>query len=211
MKRTKRVARERERQGAGSDRRDHLVDTALRLFNRNGFHATGIDTILAESGVAKMTLYKHFRTKEELIIAALRHREAEWLGWFDRTVRRLGRTPRDRLLAVFDALGRWIRGEDAGGAAFCGCPFINVAGEYADPKHPVHAVATGLKRQVVAYVTALAREAGASDPETLGRQLCLLAEGAVVHAHVAGDAKAAKRAKGAAEVLIAAALRRPRA
>lgn len=188
-----------------SDRRAHLVETALKLFYRNGFHATGIDTVLAESGVAKMTLYKHFKTKEDLIIAALKHGEEAWMKWFSLTVERLGRTPRGRLLAVFDALGRWFRCEGTGDTEFCGCTFINVAGEYTDPRHPVHAVAAAQKRRVRAYLTGLARAAGARDPAALGQHLALLAEGAVVQAHVAGDRGAAARAREAAAVLVGAA------
>ena len=85
-------------------RRDHLVDTALEMFCRDGFHATGIDKILAHAGVAKMTLYNHFRSKDELILAALRRRDEKFRNWFMRAVERLGKTPRNRLLAIFDAL-----------------------------------------------------------------------------------------------------------
>ena len=187
-----------------SDRRDQLVATALRLFRRHGFHATGIDTILAQSGVAKMTLYKHFRTKDDLIIAALRHRDAAWVEWFRTTVEKSARTPRQRLLAVFDALDRWFRCDGTGEQEFCGCAFINVAGEYADPTHPIHVAAAEHKRRVTAYVTDLARAAGAADPLALGRHLSLLAEGAIVQAHVAGDLHAARHARKAAELLIAA-------
>ena len=81
-------------------RRDHLIDTAIRLFNENGYHATGIDKILAESGVAKMTLYKHFKSKDELILAALARRDRYWREWFEGTLERRAETPRGRLIAV---------------------------------------------------------------------------------------------------------------
>ena len=71
-------------------RRDHLVETAIRLFNRDGFHATGIDTILSEAGVAKMTLYKHFKSKDDLIVAALRRRDERWMTWFRGELKRRG-------------------------------------------------------------------------------------------------------------------------
>ena len=80
-------------------RRDHLVDTALELFIRDGFHATGIDKILAESGVAKMTLYKHFKSKDELILSALRRRDERFRNWFMRAVESRAQAPRQRLLA----------------------------------------------------------------------------------------------------------------
>ena len=88
--------------------RERLVQTAVRLFYRHGFHATGIDRILNEAGVAKMTLYKHFRTKEELILAALRHRHEQWMKWFVTRTEQLTPDPRRRLLSAFDALGEWF-------------------------------------------------------------------------------------------------------
>ena len=88
-----------------STRRDHLVDTALKLFARGGFHATGIDTILAEAGVAKMTLYNHFRSKEELILAVLRRRDELFRNWFVKRVEQQADQPRQRLIAMFDVLG----------------------------------------------------------------------------------------------------------
>jgi AcrR family transcriptional regulator len=184
-----------------SSRRDHLVDTAVALFGRHGFHATGIDRVLRESGVAKMTLYKHFRSKDELILAVLRRRDERFRNWFVRAVERRGRTPRARLLALFDALGEWFAGPD-----FWGCTFINASAEFGDPDHPIHAAAAEHKRLVLGYVRGLAEAAGAPDPEALARQLMLLAEGAIVIAQVSGEAGAAAEARGAAEVLIAAAL-----
>ena len=83
-----------------SDRREHLLDTALSLFGTEGFHATGIDKILASAGVAKMTLYNHFRSKDELILAALRRRDERFRHWFVREVEHRAATPRDRLLAA---------------------------------------------------------------------------------------------------------------
>ena len=86
-----------------SSKRDLLINTALELFSREGFHATGIDRILSESGVAKMTLYNHFKSKDELILAALRRRDETFRNWFMRTVEASAETPRGRLLASFDA------------------------------------------------------------------------------------------------------------
>ncbi len=106
-------------------RRDHLVDTALEMFCRDGFHATGIDKILAQAGVAKMTLYNHFRSKDELILAVLRRRDERFRRAFVRAVERRASAPRDRLLAIFDALGEWFCRND-----FTGCTFINASAEY---------------------------------------------------------------------------------
>ncbi len=127
-----------------SPRRDHLVDTALRLFYRDGFHATGIDKILAESGVAKMTLYKHFKSKDELILAAVRRRDEQIRNWLMRAAERRARAPRDRLLALFDALEEWFRSDD-----FSGCMFINASAEFGRCDDPIHAAAAEHKRLVL--------------------------------------------------------------
>lgn len=180
-----------------SNRRDHLIDTALDLFYREGFHATGIDRILSKSGVAKMTLYNHFKSKDELILAALRRRDETFRNWFMRAVERRARSPRERLLALFDVLGDWTREP-----GFSGCMFINAAAEYGDCDHPVHAIAAEHKRLMIAYIRGLAEQAGADAPERLAERLDLLMEGVIVIAQLCGKADAADTARGAAEVLI---------
>jgi AcrR family transcriptional regulator len=192
-----------------SDRREQLVSTALRLIYQGGIHATGIDTILAESGVAKMTLYKYFRTKEELVVAALRKWSDTWHEWFGREVTGRSVDPRERLLAVYDAIGIFIHNGGPWAALtdrFSGCPFINAAGEFSDAAHPIHALGAEHKRRTLGFIENLARQAGARDPSALASSLALLAEGAVVMAHAAGVADAAERARRAAQILIASEL-----
>ena len=184
-----------------SKRRDHLVQTALRLFQRDGFHATGIDRIVSESGVAKMTLYKHFKSKDELILAALRRRDEEFRNWFMRSVESRGFTPRERLVAIFDVLEEWFADPQ-----FKGCTFINASSEFGDKDDPVHATCAEHKGLVLGFVRDLAAAAGAKDPSDLAMGLTMLMEGAVVMAHVAGETDAARRARQSAEVLIAKAL-----
>ena len=103
-----------------STKRENLIETARRLFYRDGFHRTGIDAILAEAGVAKMTLYKHFKSKDELILATLRLRDERFRNSFMKAVEQRAEKPADRLLAVFDVLEEWFRTDE-----FCGCLFIN--------------------------------------------------------------------------------------
>jgi AcrR family transcriptional regulator len=174
-----------------------LVDTALNLFSRYGFHATGIDRILSESGVAKMTLYKHFKSKDELILAALRRRDELHRNWFMREVERLAAAPRDRLVALFTALEAWFQSDE-----FTGCCFINATAEYGDKDDPIHAAAAEHKRLIRAYILELAEAAEVKDSEELTDQLMLLMEGAIVSAQVTGDAAPAQQARSAAEVLI---------
>ncbi len=182
-------------------RRDQLIDTALDLFNRNGYHATGIDRILAESGVAKMTLYNHFGSKDGLIQAALTRRDARWRAWFRDAVARRAETPRGRLLAVFDALDEWFARPD-----FHGCMFIRAAGEYAALDDPIHAGAAAHQRLVLAELRELAAAAGARRPARLAREMMLLALGAMIATQVNGPVGAGQTAKKAAAVLIENAL-----
>ncbi len=181
-----------------SPKRDHLVETALELFCRDGFHATGIDKIVAESGVAKMTLYKHFKSKDELILAALHRRDETFRNGFMRDIERLGKTPGERLLAIFDVLEEWFRGRN-----FTGCTFINASAEFARPDDPIHAAAAEHKRLVLAYMVELTTAAEAKDPEALAQGLMLLMEGAIVMAYVAGQSDSAAQAKKTAKILLA--------
>jgi len=180
-----------------SAKREHLIDTALEVFNRHGFHATGVDRIIEESGVARMTLYKHFKSKDDLILAALRRRDERFRTWFARAVERRGETPRNRLLAIFDALDEWFSSK-----SFSGCMFINASAEFADPADPIHRTAAEHKNLMLRYIRDIAEAAGAVDPDELADGLMLLMEGAIVMRYVAGDKTAAARAKTAAEALL---------
>ena len=186
-----------------SEKREQLIDTALRLFARHGYRATGIDTILAEAGVAKMTLYHHFKSKDELIVAALRRRDDEWREWFMGRVSKRATTPRGRLLAVFDVLEEWFRARD-----YHGCSFGQAATEFRDPKHAVHKMASEHKQQLLAYFRELAAAAGAKDSELLAQQIGLLVEGAVIHMEVFPEPEVARIAAAAAEKLVDEALKK---
>jgi AcrR family transcriptional regulator len=186
---------------AESQRRTQLIETALRLFYRNGFHATGIDKLLAEAGIAKMTLYKHFGSKDALILECLAERDRLFRAWFESEIDRRGKTGRDRLLAVFDILEAWFKSRD-----FHGCLFINAAAEHAPTEDPVHQAAGAHKREVRRILERVAKEAGASDPGRLAGQIHMLMEGATVLAQVAGDNRAAADGRRAASALIDVAL-----
>ncbi len=179
-----------------SPKRDHLVDTAAILFQRDGFHATGIDTILAEAGVAKMTLYNHFKSKDELIVAALEVEGARYIAWL-RTRADRAEEPGERLLAIFDALEEWFENE-----GFNGCVFMKAACEYGPVNDPVHVAAAAQKRAVFDYMLENAQAARLKDPRNLAQQLLLLHEGAIAVAHEFGAPIAARQAKRAAAVII---------
>ena len=184
-----------------SPKRDQLIDTALDLFSREGFQGTGIDRILAESGVAKMTLYNHFKSKDELILAVLRRRDETFRNWFMREVERRGSSPRNQLLAIFDVLEEWFSEGDYGG-----CLFINATAEFGDRTDSVRGSCAEHKKLVIDYLIGLSSKAGAADPEELAFSLNLLADGAIVTAQVFGMPEAARRARKAADILICAAL-----
>lgn len=181
--------------------RERLIDTALELFNRQGYRATGIDGLLAEAGCAKMTLYNQFGSKEGLIRAALEARDARWRTWLRNRVEALAASPRERLLAVFDALEEWFRRPE-----FRGCLFAKAAAEYPELADPVHRAAAGHQRELLAYLRGLAADAGVPRPARLARALMLLVQGAITVTQVNGPVGAAETARRAAQALIAEAL-----
>ena len=182
---------------ARASKREELIQTATRLFSEHGFHATGIDMILRESGLAKKTLYNHFRSKDELIYAVLQHYDGLARNHFIRETEELAQTPRERLIALFDVARNWFDQKD-----FYGCMFINAIGEYSGEDTRIRRICKEYKRLMREYMISLADEAGAVDPEGLADEIFLLYEGATVTAQVNNDASAADVAKRAAEALI---------
>ncbi|MBB1519600.1 TetR/AcrR family transcriptional regulator [Aquipseudomonas guryensis] len=179
-----------------SSKREQLITTAQELFYRVGYHATGIDRILAESGVAKMTLYKHFRSKDELILAVLDQRQQVMLEQLQAL--RLNLPPREALLATFDGLHAWIHQE-----GFCGCSFINAAAEFQAREHPIHRQAAQVKAEVASHFRQLLQAMTVAQPQQLANQLQFLLEGALSMAHLQGPADQAREAKAAAVALLA--------
>ncbi len=179
-------------------KRERLLDCAASLFREHGFRATGIDRILAASGCAKMTLYNHFRSKEDLILACVERVDERWREGIVARLEARAPTPRERLLAVFDLASELIADE-----TFCGCFFVRAASEFRDPTDPVRAVAAANKRRFVDYLAGLAEEAGARQPEALAKSLAMLLEGALAYAHVTGDCEAPALARRNADLLLA--------
>ena len=182
-------------------KREQLIQTAVELFAKNGYHATGIDTIVAQSGVTKKTLYAHFRSKDELVLAALRHFDGLSRNEFMRRVETAADTPKSRLLALFDVAEDWF-----GQNNFYGCMFINAIGEYSETETPIRQVCKEYKRLIKGYIRDLCEQAGAPHAKKLAEEIALLLEGAIVTAQVSKKSKAAKIAKRAAGVLLDQAL-----
>lgn len=176
-----------------------LVDTALDLFDRQGFHAVGIDKILAAAGLAKMTLYHHFESKEALIVAALEKRDASFRARCAAALEGAA-AGRAELEAMFGAIEGWTRE-----AGFRGSLFDKAAAEYGEKDHPVKRAVLAHKAWLFGEVRRAAAATGAADPVKLAAELFLLLEGAVNAAAVTGDRSAVRRARVAAETLIAAA------
>jgi len=181
-------------------KRDHLLATAFRLFYRDGYHAVGIDTILAEAKLAKMTLYHHFASKEELIVAVLERRSAEVRARQAALLEAAGPSPRKRLLALLDQQEKRCASAD-----FNGCPFIRAVAEYPALDSPVHQAVVRHKQRGIDLLAGLLAELEVVQPETVARQISLLLEGAIVTAHTFGDRQAAGQARAAALALVKAA------
>ena len=178
-------------------KRDQLIDAAAELFHRHGFNATGIDRILSEAGVAKMTLYNHFKSKDELILAALRRRDLTFREELIAYVESHTDSPRAALLALFDAHREWFERTN-----FRGCMFINAAAEFAGISESIRQVAEEHKKLVHAYVRGLTSAAGARNPDELADQLMLLIDGAIGCSQVSALSSWADKARGAAAILI---------
>lgn len=183
-----------------SARREAILKTAVQLFSANGYHATGIDRIIKESGVAKMTLYKYFASKDELILASLRRWDEESRRWLVEQMHARGQTPYARLLALFDVLDDWFDQQ-----AFRGCMFINATAEFSDPDDPIHAAAAEHKRLFRRHLREQVRASGVATVEQVTDQLVLLMEGAIVTTLVHQKSGAGQRAKSAARALLTAA------
>lgn len=161
--------------------KDHLFQTAARLFYQHGYRAIGVDTIAAESGIGKMTLYRHYPSKDDLIVAYLRDSHEVFWHNFEQ-ITKDAPTPRAKLLAFFSAL------QDYAVTPACyGCPFLNVATEYPEIDYAGHQVAIEHKQTVRVRFNQLVQEAGAHQPEALANALYLLMDGAYMAARMFGS------------------------
>ncbi len=174
-------------------KRDELVQKALTAFYSNGFNATGMDMLVKETGISKTSMYKHFRTKEDLILAVLRLRDENFRNWLYRRMEELADDPKEQLISMFDALEEWF--SEPG---YKGCMFIKASSEYQDASHPIHKQSADHKRMLETHMSDLATKARLNNPEPLARKLLLLKEGAIVTAHLGHTENAAQDAKAAA-------------
>jgi AcrR family transcriptional regulator len=180
--------------------RDRLVDAAAKRFYRDGFRNVGIDQILADVGISKTAFYKHFESKDELMLAVLEMKNA----WLQATLRGISRPtgegdPAERLRGLFDVVQQNIDSDD-----YQGCLFVNVAMEFPLNHEPAHRAAAEHKRAIESLVRELAEDAGAADPAALAQELCMVMEGAYVTRQVTGEPSTIAIARRVANRVIAA-------
>jgi AcrR family transcriptional regulator len=181
-----------------ADPRERIERAAYELFSQHGTRAVGVDALAERASVAKMTLYRHYPSKDELVLAFLRRREELWTrSWLEGVVRDHRRAPAERLLAIFDLFDGWFRRP-----SFEACSFAKVLLEHGDPKHRARVAARGHIQVVRSLVAGLAREAGVRDAERFAQQWQMLMMGSIIAAY-AGERDAARSAREVGALLLA--------
>jgi AcrR family transcriptional regulator len=180
-----------------SGARQRILDNAYELFSRRGVRAVGVDEVVTSAAVAKATLYRHFASKDDLVLAFLEERELRWTQQFvEAGVRERAASADERLLAIFDVFDDWFQQAD-----YEGCSFINVLLETGDRAHPVGRASARYLENIRTFLRTLAGEAGLRDPEAFALSWHLLMKGAIVQA-AEGDRQAAQRAKTIARLVL---------
>jgi AcrR family transcriptional regulator len=179
--------------------RERILETAFALFYARGIRAVGVDLIIAESGVAKATFYKHFPAKDDLVVAYLDKVDGVWTGQLHQAAEAAGPEPADQLVGMFDALRTACRRD-----GYRGCAFINAAAE-SQPGTAVHERTVAHKAAVLDWVRSLAEEAGARDAGSLARSLTLLLDGGLASGSLDASPDAPEAAKASARALVEAA------
>jgi len=180
--------------------RQRILDTAFRLFYAHGIRGVGIDRIIAESGVAKATFYKHFPAKDDLALAYLDRVDEQWTGQLKDAAQAAGDEPAEQLVGLYDALLSACRRD-----GYRGCGFINAAAE-SEAGTPLHARTVAHKDAIRSWMRGLAADAGAADPDALARSLSLLLDGGLASGVLDGSPDAPRAAKTAARSLVELAL-----
>jgi len=182
---------------------ERVFDVASQLFYRESIRSVGVETIVKQAGVAKISLYRNFASKDDLIVAYLERRNEEYWGIIDRLLAKHQGDPRAQLRALIDYIA-----QRAMTPRYRGCPFINYAAEFPDASHPGHRVAAANKRRMRDRIAGLVKAIGISNAEPLADALVLLVDGAYASSQTLGGRNGpAKAASWAAEALIASQLR----
>jgi AcrR family transcriptional regulator len=180
----------------GSTARDRLLNTACRLFYQHGVNSVGIDRIIEESGVAKMSLYRNFGSKSALIQAYLEYRNIYWRDVFSAYVLNLDQPPEDKVLAYFDLMHQWLCTPN-----FAGCAYINATAEHLDTEG-IAAIIRRHKQHNQNLLATLIEQAGMAEPAELAEQIFLLSEGGIVTASITDSPEPMQTARKAAVSLL---------
>ncbi len=176
---------------------ERISRAAYDLFSRQGVRDVGVDAIIALAGTAKMTLYRNFPSKDDLILDFLRRRERLWTQeWLQHETRLRGARPQDQLLAIFDLFDEWFALAD-----FEGCAFLTTMMEITDQDHPVRRASVEHLARIRVYLAELATAAGVADPDLVARQWHILMKGSIMAAHE-GDIRAARAARALGVLLL---------
>jgi AcrR family transcriptional regulator len=177
--------------------RERIMGAAYDLFSQRGIQAVGVDAVIDRSGVARQTLYRHFGSKQDLVLAFLERREQVWTrGWLQASIEERASDPAEQLLTIFDVFDEWFHRSD-----FEGCTFINVLLEYPDANDPIHRAGVAYLAGIRTMLEGKFREAGLPNSEDLARKWHILMKGSIVAAGE-GDRDAARRAKEIGALLL---------
>jgi AcrR family transcriptional regulator len=169
---TAKTASNRRSQTAGADAQQHLLRAASELFYNEGVRAVGVDAVVERAGVNKMSLYRQFSSKDDLVVAYLEQSDQRFFERFDESLAKHPGEPKKQLIQYFDDLAGRASKEN-----YRGCPFVNVSAEFPDPSHPARVCVLDNKTRLMARLVELAGQAGARDPVELANGLALLIEG----------------------------------
>lgn len=184
--------------------REKILHVASDLFQTRGINSTGVDTIVAVAGTTKMTMYKYFHSKEQLILEVLQRSHQDFENWLSDKLTKNTRKPAEKLQKLFDFIEEWVVAPD-----FRGMAFLKASAEFPDEANAVHRLSAEQSRQFRQYLAALAVDAGVKDADGLALQLSLLIEGAMQAEQMKRGSGAIKYAKKASEILITSALKNP--
>lgn len=164
------------------DTKKKIIITAANLFNQKGIHQVGINEIITKSNIAKMTLYKYFSSKDQLILEVIQYQDEQWRQWFRESMDKRSGRPREKLLAIFDVIEDWFNSTD-----FRRCPFSTIAAQIADLNHPVRHVCNQPLHEAYSYIYKLAEEASIDRPHIFTKQLLLIIGGCILTANLQGS------------------------
>ncbi|WP_087736348.1 TetR/AcrR family transcriptional regulator [Paraburkholderia piptadeniae] len=169
---TTKSAPSRRTQTAGSEAQRHLLRAAADLFYREGVRAVGVDAVVERAGVNKMSLYRQFSSKDDLVVAYLEESDRQFFKRFDESIAKHPGEPKKQIAQYFEDLSGRASKDD-----YRGCPFVNVSAEFPEPSHPARLCVLNNKTKLMQRLNELCAAAGARDPDELANALALLIEG----------------------------------